>query len=62
MLTEPQIADALRQPKLDAVKAQQPSLLLSNNIGCALHIAGGMTAQGSDIEVMHPVLLLARSL
>jgi len=62
MLTEPQIADALRQPKLDAVKAQQPSLLLSNNIGCALHIAGGMKAQGSDIEVMHPVLLLARSL
>jgi glycolate oxidase iron-sulfur subunit len=62
MLTEPEIASRLRQPKLEALQTQQTKMLLSNNTGCALHIAGGMKEQGIDIEVMHPVVLLARSL
>jgi glycolate oxidase iron-sulfur subunit len=62
MLTEPEIANALRRPKLEAVQAQRPALLLSNNLGCALHLAGGLQEQGIDIEVMHPVELLAKSL
>jgi len=62
MLTESALAAKLRQPKLNALRSQQPQLLLSNNIGCALHIASGMQAEGIDIEVLHPVLLLARSL
>ncbi len=62
MLTEPQIASQLRQPKLEALQAQQTKLLLSNNTGCALHIAAGMKEQGIEVEIMHPVLLLARSL
>lgn len=62
MLTQPAIANDLRQPKLDALKKQKPGVLISNNIGCALHIAGGMKEQGIDIEVRHPVLLLAHSL
>jgi len=62
MLTEPELAAELRQPKLGELKAQQPQLLLSNNIGCALHIAAGFKEQGLEIEVLHPVLLLARSL
>jgi len=61
MLTEPEIANRLREPKLEALEQQQPQLLLSNNTGCALHIAGGMKEQGIDIEVMHPVVLLARN-
>jgi glycolate oxidase iron-sulfur subunit len=62
MLTQPENADALRRRKVAAVERQQPQLLLSNNIGCALHLAGGLKAQGIDVEVMHPVMLLARSL
>jgi glycolate oxidase iron-sulfur subunit len=62
MLTQPAIANELRQPKLEALREQQPALLISNNSGCALHLAQGMKAQGLDIEVIHPVLLLARSL
>lgn len=62
MLTETDLANTLRQPKLDAIRTQQPTLLLSNNIGCALHIATGMKEQGIDVEVMHPVILLAQSL
>lgn len=62
MLTQPDNAAALRRIKLDAVQKQQPQLLLSNNIGCALHLAAGLKEQGIDVEVMHPVVLLARSL
>jgi len=62
MLTQPTIANDLRQPKLDALKQQQPEIFVSNNIGCALHIARGMKEQGIELEVIHPVLLLARSL
>jgi glycolate oxidase iron-sulfur subunit len=62
MLTQPDNADALRRIKVDAIARLQPQLLLSNNIGCALHLAGGLKEQGIDVEVMHPVLLLARSL
>ncbi len=62
MLTQTDNAHALRQRKVDAVIRQQPQLLLSNNIGCALHLAGGLKEQGIDVEVMHPVLLLAKSL
>ncbi|HEX9802633.1 MAG TPA: (Fe-S)-binding protein, partial [Gammaproteobacteria bacterium] len=62
MLTQPENADALRRRKVAAVERQQPQLLLSNNIGCALHLAGGLKAQGIDVEVMHPVVLLAKSL
>ncbi|MCW8958122.1 MAG: heterodisulfide reductase-related iron-sulfur binding cluster [Gammaproteobacteria bacterium] len=62
MLSEPALAARLRQPKLEAVKAQQPALLLSNNTGCAMHLAGGLKEQGIELEVVHPVLLLAKSL
>ncbi len=62
MLTQPDNAAALRQLKVSAVAQQRPQLLLSNNIGCALHLAGGLKEQGIDIEVMHPVVLLAKSL
>lgn len=62
MLTEEELAGQLRQLKLDAIQRQQPQLLLSNNIGCALHMAAGMKAQGIGVEVMHPVVLLAKSL
>ena len=62
MLTQPDNADALRQLKVAAVRRQAPQLLLSNNIGCALHIADGLKAQNIDVGVMHPVVLLAKSL
>lgn len=54
-------ADALLQPKLDAIAALTPDLIVSANIGCALHLAGGLRrAGGISPEVLHPVRLLAR--
>jgi len=62
MLTQTDNASALRRIKIEAITRLKPQLLLSNNIGCALHLAGGLKEQGIAIEVMHPVVLLAKSL
>lgn len=62
MLTQPDLADRLREQKLEALVETGADVLVSNNLGCALHIAGGMEARGMKIEIVHPVLLLAESL
>jgi len=60
-VTHPAEADALLQPKLDAAARLDPDLIVSANIGCALHLAGGLRrAAGVSPEVLHPVRLLAR--
>jgi glycolate oxidase iron-sulfur subunit len=37
MLTQPELADSLRENMLDSLLEQQPDYLVSTNIGCALH-------------------------
>ena len=46
----------------DSLEQQRPAYLLSSNVGCAMHLAGGLRRAGLDIEVIHPVSLLARQL
>lgn len=62
MITQPVMADALRKDKLAALESSAATLLVTSNIGCALHIAAGLREAGQDIEVIHPVTLLARQL
>lgn len=63
LLAHPRIADAHLAPKLAAASALSPQIIVSSNIGCATHIAAGLRRQGlHDIEVMHPVRLLALAL
>ena len=62
MLTQPAMADSLRDDKLARLKALNPDYLVTSNIGCALHLRAGIEAEGLDIEVLHPVTLLARQL
>ena len=62
MLSQPETAMNLLQPKLEAATRQHASLLVTTNIGCALHIQAGLRERGEVIEVMHPVTLLARQL
>ncbi len=62
LLSQREQAERLRQPLLEALLALRPRYLLTTNIGCALHLAEGALAQGLEIEVLHPVELLARSL
>ena len=62
MLMNPGMANKLRQPKLAALEADGASKLVSTNIGCALHLAAGVRETGLEVEVMHPVTLLAKQL
>src|SRR5690606_12473435 len=62
MLTAPEQADRLREPKLRAVGELAPRYLLSSNIGCALHLAAGLRARGAEAQLLHPVELLAQQL
>ncbi len=56
-LSEPARAAALRAPLLEAVAASGAREILSANIGCRLHPAGGTT-----LPVRHPVEFLAEHL
>ncbi len=62
MIRHPEIADELRDNKLRQLDTMRPDILVSSNIGCALHIAAGIRDLGLKIEVIHPVTLLARQL
>lgn len=55
-------ADALRARKLDTLSDSDTSLLVSNNLGCALHLQTGLRERGIVCEVVHPLLLMMRAL
>lgn len=55
LITQPDNARALRQPLLDALDRQPADILVSHNLGCALHLANGL----EGVRVVHPVVLLA---
>lgn len=64
-ITHPAEADRLLQPKLEAIRRSKPDLVISGNVGCSLHLAGGITrsAAGSPgPPVRHPAVLLAQQL
>jgi len=61
-LREPEFADRLRAPKLEALAELRPDRLVTANIGCALHLAAGIREQKLDIPVLHPVVLLEQQL
>ncbi|MEW5012016.1 MAG: (Fe-S)-binding protein [Cycloclasticus sp.] len=62
MLQQPTIANQLREQLIKPVKQQPTQYLLSSNIGCAMHIRAGLKQAGLNIEVLHPVSLLAQQL
>ncbi len=62
MLRHPALADSLRDSKLRQLDIVRPDILVSSNIGCALHIAAGVRGTDLKIEVIHPVTLLAQQI
>lgn len=62
MLEHADIADELLADKLQAIAHCAPALVISSNIGCALHLSAGLRHEGNPLEVIHPVSLLARQL
>ncbi len=60
-LLEPDMADRLLERKISSITATGATLLVAGNLGCLLQIAKGCRARGLDVEVLHPVELLARA-
>jgi glycolate oxidase iron-sulfur subunit len=60
-ILEPQMADRLLAAKLDRIEQSGARVVATGNPGCVMQIAKGARARGLDLEVVHPVTLLARS-
>ena len=58
----PEQGQALLKLKLDSFDWSAVEILLSDNIGCSLHIKSALSGYNSAIEVLHPISLLARQL
>jgi glycolate oxidase iron-sulfur subunit len=55
------MADRLLARKIDHIAETRARVVVAGNPGCLLQIAKGARARGLDLEVLHPVELLARS-
>ncbi|MBZ0092824.1 MAG: (Fe-S)-binding protein, partial [Sulfuricellaceae bacterium] len=62
MLTQPVMAQALRDDKMNAVRVSDAHLVATSNVGCSLHLQQGLRQAGMEAEVLHPVVLLARQM
>ena len=57
---QPEMASQLQTEKLLAVKQSKARYIATSNIGCSMYIASGLHT--TDVEVLHPVTLLARQM
>lgn len=63
MVDHPDMAAELRDDVLAQIVRLKPDLLVTSNPGCAMHLRAGLRQQGlTELEVVHPVTLLARQL
>jgi glycolate oxidase iron-sulfur subunit len=60
-LLQPEMADRLLDMKLDRIAETGAPVVAAGNPGCALQIAKGARRRGLDLDVRHPVELLARA-
>lgn len=61
-IEQPEMAAALRADKMAAARASGARFLVSTNYGCAHWLAKGLRSERLDIDVMHPVTLLAKQM
>lgn len=62
LINNPDEADSLREDKINGLKKSGADILVTSNTGCSLHLAAGIRKDDLDVEVLHPVELLARQL
>ena len=61
-LLEPEIAAELGRRKVERIRETGARIVAAGNPGCLMQMAQHCRAEGLDIEVTHPVSLLARAL
>lgn len=62
MLSQAEMADALRDDIVDEIRATGADLLISSNLGCAMHLRQGLAQAGIEIPLQHPVQLIAQAM
>jgi glycolate oxidase iron-sulfur subunit len=62
LLQQPRMADALVRALLEPLASQPPDVIVTTNPGCALHLAAGVREAGLQLQVLHPVELVAAAL
>jgi glycolate oxidase iron-sulfur subunit len=60
-ILEPEMADRLLDLKLARIAETRARVVVAGNPGCLMQLAKGARATGRDLEVVHPVTLLARA-
>jgi len=60
-ILEPEMADRLLDLKLARIAETGARVVAAGNPGCLMQIAKGARAAGLDLEIVHPVTLLARA-
>jgi len=61
-LIEPEIAGELGREKAERIRETGAAIAASGNPGCLMQIARWCRDLGVEVEVLHPVSLLARAL
>jgi len=61
-LDQPVMAKTLLSDKITALNNSNAHFLVTSNIGCTMHISSTLRNTNSEIEVLHPVTLLARQM
>lgn len=62
MLTEPEKADAFADTYAAYIQEHKADVLITSNVGCALHLRAALARRGIHILVLHPVEVLALQL
>jgi len=60
-ITQPQTAAWLQQRKLGHLRATGANLVATANPGCHIQLENGFRQAGEKVEIVHPVVLLARA-
>jgi glycolate dehydrogenase iron-sulfur subunit len=61
-LLEPRIAEELGRRAVERIRRSGARVVASGNPGCLMQLSRHCRAQGLDVEVVHPVSLLARAM
>ncbi len=62
LLEQPAMAHALLEDLIAHLRPLRPAIIVTTNPGCALHLLAGVGESGLNIEVCHPIELIARQL
>jgi L-lactate dehydrogenase complex protein LldE len=56
----PHISGGILQEKIDNINRSGADLIVASDVGCLMHIAGGLSRQGAAAKTMHIAELLAK--